>query len=126
LPLNPDTSPRRLRIAHLSFDALFDTGEFVHVVDQLSRYGADIRQFNKCPRPGLRFDDPRPAVRVARYRAFGLRVGINLPHRNEVANIVTLDEASLDEVLNHSLCLLVRTLWTISEEGNAASSRTIP
>ena len=99
LPLNSDASPRHMHVARLSFDALFDTRDFLHVVDQLDRHGADVRQFDTRPRADVRFDDTRAAVRVARYRAFGLRVGIHLPHRNEVANIVTLDEASLDEAL---------------------------
>jgi hypothetical protein len=86
-------------VANLRYDALFDTQDFLHAVDHLDEYGADVAQFSKLPRTDIGFDDPRPNVRATRYRAFGLRVRIDLPHRNEVANIITLDQASMQEAL---------------------------
>jgi hypothetical protein len=100
LPLTgASASTRPIRVASLRYDALFDTQDFLHAVDQLDEYGADVAQFDRLPRVDVSFDDPRPHVRAARYRAFGLRVRIDLPHRNEVANIITLDEVSMQEAL---------------------------
>jgi hypothetical protein len=117
LPLTADVAvePRRLRVANLSYDVLFNTQDFLQAVDQLDlqavdqldlqavdqldQFGVHVLQFTRLPRADVSFEDPRPAVRATRYRAFGLRIGIDLPHRNEVANVVTLDDPSLDDAL---------------------------
>jgi hypothetical protein len=77
-------------VARLTYDILLDLHEFLEMVDSLGRNGATVRQFAKLPRANLNFDDPRVDVRIQRYRAFGLRLGVDLPHPHEVANLVAL------------------------------------
>lgn len=101
VPLTDDAAlePIRLRVTHLSYDALFDTMEFVRVVDRMGQHGARVLQFTVAPRADVDFEAARASVRVHRYRAFGLRVGIDLPHRGEVANLFALSEQVLDSAL---------------------------
>lgn len=91
--------PMRLRVTHLRYDLLLDVHEFLRVVDQVGERGAVVRQFARLPRPDLDYDDSRPDVRAARYRAFGLHLAIYLPHPHEVANLVALSDAILDASL---------------------------
>ena len=102
VPLSAETAlaPTRLRVARLRYDALFETGDFLATVHELTRFGGLVRQFSTPPRADVDLDDPRTSVRVARYRAFQLRVGIDLPHPREVANLVALSDDLLDESLD--------------------------
>lgn len=61
--------------------------------------GGLVRQFAKPPRHDLSFDDQRAAVRMARYRAFGLRVGFDLPRARESALIFAVGEETLSMAL---------------------------
>jgi hypothetical protein len=60
VPLTADVAlqPTRLRISRLRYDALFETQEFLQTVDQISQFGARVRQFTKLPRADVNFDDP--------------------------------------------------------------------
>src|SRR5690348_1723121 len=94
VPLTSDEAlqPNPLRVSRLRFDALFTTDGFLGVVERLDDVGGLVRQFAKLPGDDLNLDDPRAAVRMARYRAFGLRIGFDLPHARESALIFALDE----------------------------------
>jgi hypothetical protein len=74
--------------------------EFLGVVDRLGGVGGFVRQLAKPPRHNPSFDDRRAAVRTARYRAFGLRVGFDLPHAREDALIFAIDEETLSAALS--------------------------
>jgi hypothetical protein len=102
VPLTPEQllQPRVLRVARLQFDALLDTDEFLDTVEQLGRLGGLVHQFGKPPRYDLRFDDSRPTARLARYRAFDLRVGFDLPHAQESALIFAVTDEALNEAFN--------------------------
>lgn len=91
--------PTRLAVARLSFDVLFEVSEFLSIAGKLGRHGALAMQFAKRPRADLNFNDPRSSVRIRRYRAFELRLKVDLPHPGEVAHLVSLSSQALDDAL---------------------------
>jgi hypothetical protein len=96
--------PVRATVRRLSFDALLDTAAFLRLVPELTQpdlaqLGATVRQFRKRPRADVHFDDPRPGPRAAKYRAFGLTIGIELPHAHEVAMLTCVEEAEFQATL---------------------------
>ena len=102
VPLTSDQAlrPNLLRVSRLQFDALLTTDEFLGVVERLDGVGGLVRQFAKLPSDDVNLDDPRATVRMARYRAFGLRVGFDLPHARESALIFAIDEETLSMALS--------------------------
>jgi hypothetical protein len=96
---DPATQPFPLHVTRLTYDALFGICRFLDAVQHLSRFGALVHQLAKCPPPTVSFDDPRGAVRAARYRAFDLVIGFDLPHQGEVANLIALSTDQLDHAL---------------------------
>jgi hypothetical protein len=65
--------------------------------------GALVRQF-KPTSSGRRELRRSAAAWVARYRAFNLRMMLDLPHHHKTPNIVALDEQALDEALVRHYC----------------------
>lgn len=96
--------PIRATVRRLTFDVLLDTAAFLGLVSDLAQpdvaqLGVRVRQFRKRPRADVHFDDPRPGPRAAKYRAYGLTVGFELPHAHEVAMLTCVGEAELQATL---------------------------
>lgn len=96
--------PIRATVRRLTFDVLLDTAAFLRLVPDLAQpdlaqRGVRVRQLRKRPRADVHFEDPRPGPRAAKYRAYGLTVGFELPHAHEVAMLTCLGEAEFEAAL---------------------------
>jgi hypothetical protein len=91
-----DPVPATVRM--LGFEVLLSTEQFLALAPELDDGGLLARQFTKRPDDRVQF--PHARVPANRYRAFGLVVGIDLPHAHEVAQVVATSDERLDRALN--------------------------